>query len=58
MQEDKSEFDFSGYLDNSPHHNVENKNKNRKIKDEMGGVLIQKLTRLRGKMYSVLSIDL
>ena len=32
MQEDKSKFDFSGYL--------ENKDKIGKMKDEMGGVLI------------------
>ena len=42
MYEDKNEFDFSGYLNNSPYYNIENK-KNWKMKDEMGGVLIKEL---------------
>ena len=42
VYEDKNEFDFSGYLNNSPYYNIENK-KNWKMKDEMGGVLINEL---------------
>ena len=58
MYEDKNEFDFNGYLNNSPYYNVENKKKIGKMKDGMGGILIKEFVGLRAKMYFVLSPNL
>ena len=58
MYEDKSQFDFNGYSNNSPYYNVENKKKIGKMKDEMGGVLMIEFMGLCVRMYSVLSADL
>ena len=57
MYQDKHLFDFSGYDENSPYHNNENKKVIGKMKDELGGVLIKEFVGLRAKMYSVLSAN-
>ena len=50
---DKHLFDFSGYENESPFYNDENKKLIGKMKDELNGEIIEEFVGLRAKMYSL-----
>ena len=46
-------FDFSNYSKDSKFFNETNKKVIGKMKDEFGGVIVNKFARLKSKMYSI-----
>ena len=53
----KDLFDFSNYSKDSKFFDESNKKVIGKMKDEYGGVIIDKFIRLKAKMYSIKKID-
>ena len=54
---DKELFDFSGYPTDSKYYDNTNKNVLGKMKDEFGGVKVDKFIGLKSKMYSSITVD-
>ena len=53
----KDLFDFINYSKDSKFYDESNKKVIGKMKDEMGGVIIDKFIRLKSKMYAIKKID-
>ena len=54
---DKDLFDFSGYPKDSVYYDTSNKKVLSKMKDEFNGTKISEFIWLKGKMYSLISVD-
>ena len=50
----QQDFDFSNYPSEFPLHNEENKKVVLKLKDKMGGKLVEEHVALKPKLYSIL----